>query len=141
MVARFGRTSREESAACSVKAFDERARRVEGFSDDGEKRMLIKVVKWVSIPALLVASVFSFVAAGYEPLLNVVICMGAIIGVQRAVWAREYVWGAGCVAIVVAFSPVPLAVKIFLLMGLTCVAAFVTLFAAFRMRRLPVATL
>jgi hypothetical protein len=111
-----------------------------GFSDEAEKHMLTKVVKWVSIPALLVASMFSFVAAGYEPLLNGVICMGAIIGVQRAVWAREYLWGGGCVAIVVAFSPLVLVVKIFLLMGLTCVAAVITLFAAFRMRRLPVAS-
>jgi hypothetical protein len=99
--------------------------------------VLTSIVKWASIPVLLVAAIFSGLTAGYEPLVDVVVCMVAIIFVQRAVWRRQYVSGAGFIAIVVVFSPLFLAVKIFLLLGLTCVAAFAALLAAFRMRPLP----
>ena len=96
------------------------------------------IVKWVSIPVLLLAAMFSCFAANYEPLMDFVVCLGAIIFVQRAVWLKEYFWAAGLVAIVVVFSPLFLAVKIFLVMGFTCIAALIALFAAFRTQPLPV---
>ena len=99
-----------------------------------------KIIKWVSIPALLLAAMFSCLAANYEPLMDFVICLGAILFVHRALWLKEYFWAAGFVAIVVVFSPLFLAVKIFLLMGFTCIAALITLFAAFRTQPLPVPT-
>ena len=99
-----------------------------------------KVVKWVSIPVLLLTAMFSGLAASYEPLMDFVICLGAILVVHRAVWLREYFWAAGFVAVVVVFSPLFLAVKIFLLMGFTCIAALITLVAAFRRQPLPVST-
>jgi len=40
--------------------------------------------------------------------------------------------------IAIVFSPLLLAVKIFLLMGLTCMAVFLALMAAFRRQALPV---
>lgn len=94
--------------------------------------MVTKTIKWVSLPALLIASLFSRFAASYELLVDLVICLGAVILVQRAVRSKEYFWAAGFVAIVVVFSPLLLVVKVFLLMGLTCIAAFVTLLAALR---------
>lgn len=97
-----------------------------------------KIIKWASIPVLLIASLFSHCAASYEPLVNSVICLGVIIFVQRAVWLRKYFWAAGFLAIGVAFSPLPLVVKFFLLlMDFTCIAAFSAWLAAFRMQ--PVA--
>ena len=90
------------------------------------------IVKWVSIPVLLIASLFSCFAASYGPLVGFVICMGGIIFIQRAVWSKEYYWAAGFVAIVVVFSPLFLVVKVFLLMGVTCTATFAALIAAFR---------
>jgi hypothetical protein len=102
-------------------------------------QMITKIVKWVSLPALLIASMFSRSAASYELLVDFVICLGAIIFVQRAVRLREYFWAAGLVAIAVVFSPLLLVVKIFLLMGFTCIATFVTLLAAFRKQPVPAA--
>ena len=101
---------------------------------------VLRIIKWVSIPVLLLAAMFSCLAASYEPLMDFVICLGAILVVHRAVWLREYFWAAGFVAVVVVFSPLFLAVKIFLLMGFTCIAALITLVAAFRRQPLPVST-
>jgi hypothetical protein len=97
-----------------------------------------RIIKWISIPVLLLAAMFSCLAASYEPLIDFVICLGAILFVHRAVWLKEYFWAAGFVAIVVIFSPLFLAVKLFLLMGFTCIAALIALFAAFRSQPLPV---
>jgi len=98
---------------------------------------ITKIVKRVSIPVLLIASIFSRYAASYELLVDFAICLGAFILVQQAVRSKEYFWAAGFVTIAVVFSPLSLAVKIFLLMGLTCVATFVSLLAAFRTQPLP----
>ncbi len=97
-----------------------------------------RIIKWVSIPVLLLAAMFSSLAASYEPLMDLVICLGAILFVYRAIWLKEYFWAAGFVAVVVVFSPLFLAVKIFLLMGFTCIAALITLVAAFRTQPLAV---
>jgi hypothetical protein len=98
--------------------------------------MLTSLLKWAAIPALLVGSVFSGFAGAYEPLVNFVVCMGAIILVQRAVWLHQYVSGAGFLAIAVVFSPISLVVKIFLLLGLASVAGFSAVLAGFRSRSL-----
>jgi len=98
-----------------------------------------KIIKWISLPALLVASMLSRSAASYELLVDFVICLGATIFVQRAVRSKEYFWAAGFVAIAVVFSPLLLVVKIALLMGLTCIATFVNSLAAFRTQPLPAA--
>ena len=99
---------------------------------------IARIIKWVSIPVLLVASVLSRFAASYELAADLAICLGATILVQRAVWRKEYFWAGGFVSIAIVFSPLLLAVKIFLLMGLTCVAIFLALLAAFRRQPLPV---
>src|SRR5437016_3848744 len=101
-------------------------------------QMLTKITRWGSIPVLAIASMFSYFAARYEPLVDVVICLGAIVFIQRAVWLKEYFWAAGLVAIVVVFSPLLLMVKIFLLMGITCIGTFAALFGALRPRALEI---
>ena len=95
-----------------------------------------KVIKWVSLPVLLIASIFSRFAANYEFLVNIMICIGAIILVERAVRLKDYFWAAGFVMIAVVFSPLLLVDKIFLLMGFTCIVTSLTLFAAFRRQTL-----
>lgn len=100
-------------------------------------QMVAKIIKWVSIPVLLIASIFARYAASYESWVNLAICLGAVILVQRAVQLKKYFWAAGFVSIAVVFSPFLLVVKVFLLMGLTCIATFVTLFAAFRSHPIP----
>ncbi len=94
--------------------------------------MVTKIVKWASIPALLIAALFSSFAANYEPLVDFLVCLVAILFIQRAVWLREYSWGGGMVLVVVVFSPLFLVTKIFLSIGLACLAAGAALLAAFR---------
>lgn len=96
-----------------------------------------KIIKWVSLPALLIASLFSRYAASYELLVDSLVCLGAIIFAYRAVRLQEYYWAGGFVAIAVVFSPLLLVPKIFFLMGITCIATFVTLLAAFRRKPSP----
>jgi hypothetical protein len=96
-----------------------------------------KIIKWISLPVLLIGSLFSASAESYEFLVDFVICLGAIIFVQRAASSKEYFWAAGFLAIAAVFSPLLLVVKIFVLTGLTCVATFATLLAAFRVQPLP----
>ncbi len=96
-------------------------------------------VQWVSVPALLIGSIFSYFAASYEPLLNLAICLD---GALLAAWAfhrKRYFAGAGFAAIVIAASPLPLASKIFLLMGVACIGASGAMFAAFRPQPVRVA--
>jgi hypothetical protein len=95
------------------------------------------IVKWVSIPVLLIASVLSRFTASYELLVDCVVCLGAIVIVLRAIRSNEYLWAAGFVAVAVVFSPLLLAVKVFLLMGFTCAVTLATLFVAFRTRPAP----
>ena len=99
-------------------------------------QMATKIIKWVSLPVLLIASLFSRYAASYELLLDFVICLGAVISVQRAVRSKEYFWAAGFVVIAVVFSPLLLAVKVFLLMGLACIVTFLPVLAVFRTQRM-----
>jgi hypothetical protein len=102
-------------------------------------QMVARIVKWVSIPVLLIGSVFSRYAASYELTVDLAICVGATILVQRAVWLKEYSWAAGFITIAIVFSPLLLAVKVFSLMGLTCMAVFLALLTALRRQPLPVA--
>jgi hypothetical protein len=102
-------------------------------------QMVMLIVKWVSFPALVIASMFSRSATNHGLLLDFVICLGATVFVQRAVRLKQYFSAAGFVAIAVIFSPLLLVVKIFLLIGVTCVATCVALLAAFRTQPLPAA--
>ena len=102
-------------------------------------RMVRKIIKWGSLPVLLIGAIFSCSAASYERLLDFVICLGAIIIVQRAVRVKERFWAAGFVAIAIVFSPLMLVVKLFLLMGFLCMATLATLLATWKTKPLPAA--
>jgi hypothetical protein len=95
-------------------------------------QIVTTIVKWVSIPVLLIASMFSYLAASYEASLVEFVILGAIVFLERAVRLKEYSWAWGLVAIVLVFSPLLLTAKIFFLMGLTCLFVFTTLMTAFR---------
>ena len=90
------------------------------------------MLKWASIPALIALALFSDLAGPYRSLLNLGICLSAVLFMQRATWLKEYAWGAVSVVVCVVFSPLLLLTKIFLLMFLTCIAALLALRAAFR---------
>lgn len=100
---------------------------------------ITRILKWASIPALIVLALVSCLAGRYEGIMNLTICLGAVVLVQRAAWLKEYGWAAVCVVVVVVFSPLFLVAKIFLLMALFGAAACLAMVAAFRLQ--PVATL
>jgi hypothetical protein len=98
--------------------------------------MLAKIMKWVSIAALLLAVMFWRSAANYQLLLAFVVCVGAIVVVQQAVLAKKYFWAAGFVAIALLFNPIVLVFRtsgnLFLLMVLVCIVTFAISLAALK---------
>ena len=68
--------------------------------------MFANVMKWVSISALSLETISWRSAANYQPLLNFVVSMGAVVVVIQAVQVRKYRWAAGFVAIALLFNPV-----------------------------------
>ena len=94
--------------------------------------MSMAIVKWISLPVLLAGSLFARFAGTYEILLNLLVCAGALVVVQRAVSFREYLWAAAFVGVAIVFSPLTLIVKIFLLMSFTCVVALAGVYAAWK---------
>ena len=98
---------------------------------------ITNVIQWISFPVLLVVALCSRSAGRYELLLDIVICMGAVIAVRRAVGHKEYFFAAGFVGIALLFIPLLLVIKIFLLISIACVATFAALLAAFKPQPLP----
>jgi len=90
------------------------------------------MMKWSAIPALLLICMLSRFAAGFEFLVDLAICSGAIVFIRWAVRAKAYYWAAGFVLVAIVSSPLMLAVKIFLLLGLVCTGVFLTTLAVFR---------
>jgi len=93
---------------------------------------MLQLVKVISFPILLFASLFTGYAQQYELALTVAICLGATVFALRALRAAQYVWTAELLAIAIVFSPILLLSKIFLLMGLAFVVACLGLWTALR---------
>ena len=53
-------------------------------------QMVMLIIKWVSFPALVIASMFSRSATSHGLLLDFVICLGATVFVPRAVRLKQY---------------------------------------------------
>src|SRR5215831_19564145 len=88
--------------------------------------MLTKIMKWVSIAALLLA-VLRLPTGSYQALLEIVVCMSGLLAATQAVRAGKYFWATGFVAIAVLFNPVvpvALARRTFLWLDLVCLMTF-----------------
>ena len=98
--------------------------------------MRTRIVKWVSIAALLTAVLFWRSAENYQFLLNVVVTTAALIVVAQAVQAKEYGWAAGFVAMALVFNPVVyvfrLSGQLSLLLVLGSIAPFAISLAALK---------
>jgi hypothetical protein len=94
--------------------------------------MSMTVVKWISLPVLLIGSLFARFVGNYEIVLNLVVCAGALVAVRQAVCIHEYRWAAGFVGVAIVFSPLTLIIKIFLLLSFTCVGALAGVHAAWK---------
>jgi hypothetical protein len=96
--------------------------------------MFMKIARWVVIPALLIAAPFLISASSYERMAVFMVCTAAIVLVLRAVQMKEHSWTGGLVAVAVAFSPVSLLVKIFLVLTLACITSCFAVVRVFRMQ-------
>jgi hypothetical protein len=76
--------------------------------------MRTKVMKWVSIAALLLAVMFWDSAASYQLALNVVVGIAAAVVAVQALQAKKRLWAAGFLLMALVFNP---AVPVFRLAG------------------------
>jgi hypothetical protein len=95
------------------------------------------IVRWTSIPVLLIVSMFSRLAGKYELPMDLAIWLGALFLVQGAVRSGRYAWAAGLGVVVIVFSPLLLVDKVFLFLGYTSIASLLTVATSFHNRPLP----
>ncbi len=96
--------------------------------------MLTKIMKWVSIAALLLALLWRS-SANYELVLELVVFASALLVVLQACRAGKYLWGAGFLAIAVLFNPivpVVLSRKMFLWLGWVSLVTFLVSLAVLK---------
>ncbi len=96
--------------------------------------MFTKIMKWASIMALLLAFVWR-PSAAYQIMLEILICVGALMVVGPAWRDGKYLWASGFVAIAALFNPVtPLAIsrKAFLWIDALCIVTFLVSLAVLR---------
>ena len=96
--------------------------------------MLTKMMKWVSIAALLLAMLLRS-SVSYRIALEFVVCVAALLVVVQAVRAGKYFWAAGFLAIAVLFNPavqIVLSRKMFVGVELVCIAAFLVSLAVLK---------
>jgi hypothetical protein len=98
--------------------------------------MLTKIMKWVSIVALLLA-VLRLPTGSYQVLFEVVVCLSGLLVATQAVRAGKYLWAPGFAAIAVLFNPVvpvALARRTFLWLDVVCLMTFLVSLAALKTR-------
>jgi hypothetical protein len=100
--------------------------------------MFTKMMKFTSALGLLLAA-FWAASPGVNVLLDILICVGAVMVLTQAVARTKYLWAAGFAAIAVLFNPVMpvvLSRNVFLGLDLACILAFLLSLAA--MKRQPI---
>jgi hypothetical protein len=98
--------------------------------------MLTKTMKWVSVVALLLA-LAGRPSAGYQTVLEFVVCLSGLLVLAQAVRTGRYFWAVGFMAIAVLFNPVlpvVLSRKITLGLGWVSLATFLVSLAALQGR-------
>jgi hypothetical protein len=93
-----------------------------------EKRVLMvtRFMKWLSIVALLVGLTMRS-SAGYRIVLEMVVCVAALVVLAQAFRTGKYLWGTGFISIAVVFNPVvpfTLPGRMSVWLDLACVATF-----------------
>ena len=104
--------------------------------------MLTKIMKWVSIAMLLLAAL-RLPSAGYEVLLEFVVCVSGLLAMTQAVRAGKYLWAGGFTAILVLFNPivpVTLSRQMFLWLDGVCIVAFAASLVVLKKRQPPLST-
>ena len=91
--------------------------------------MYTKVMKSVSITALLLTVVFWSSAANYQLELNLVVSVAAAVVLVQAIQTRKYRWAAGFLMIALLFNPVVPVFRLAGAFGLSLVVLSVAPFA------------
>jgi Family of unknown function (DUF6804) len=98
--------------------------------------MLTKMMKWVAV-AVLFLGVFGRFSANFQLVMELVVCVAGLLVVTQAARMGKYLWAAGFLLIAGLFNPVvPVAfsTRLFLLLDLSCLAAFLVSLAALETR-------
>jgi len=110
--------------------------------------MITRIMKGISVLALLLGFLWNLPAfhqewsvrdGGYLELLNMVVCLTALLVVAQTFRAHKYFWAAGFVAIAVLFNPivpVTLSRKMFLWLDSVCMMTFLVSLALWKRRPL-----
>ncbi len=88
--------------------------------------MFTKIMKFVCAGVLLLTA-FWVATPGVKILLDIVVCVGALMVATEAVARPKYLWAAGFVAISLLFNPIaPVALSrnVFLVLDVACLLAF-----------------
>jgi Family of unknown function (DUF6804) len=88
--------------------------------------MFTKIMKFVCAGVLLLTA-FWVATPGVKILLDIVICVGALMVAMQAVARSKHLWAGGFVVIAVLFNPVlPIALSrnVFFVLDVTCLLAF-----------------
>jgi hypothetical protein len=96
--------------------------------------MHTKIMKWLSIAALLLA-VLRLPIGSHRVVLEIVVCVSALLVVTQAIRADKYYWASGFSVIAVLFNPVvPIALSgnAFLWLDWVCLAAFLVSLVALK---------
>lgn len=94
--------------------------------------MFTKIMKWVSIAVLLLASLW-LSSTSSRVLLEIVMCVSALLVVRQAYRVGQYAWAFGILTIAALFNPVvPLVLsrKVFLGLDWLCLMTFLISLAA-----------
>jgi hypothetical protein len=89
--------------------------------------MLTKIMKLVSIAALVLAAFFWRSSVNFQTVVQFVVCGAAAMVVIQAARARKYLWAAAFFAIGILFNPLaPVALpgSVFLWVDLLCLTMF-----------------
>jgi len=95
-----------------------------------------KFMKWIAVVTLFLA-VLGFPIVSQRAILEIVVCVSALLVVAQAIWANKYFWAAGFSTIAVLFNPlVPLTItgNAFVVLEWVCLAAFLTSLAVLKLR-------
>lgn len=88
--------------------------------------MTSRLMKWVSI-AVLLMGLLARSSTSYRIVLDLVVCVSALVVFSQALRTERYFWGACFLSIAVLFNPiVPLGLsgRMFLWLDLACLATF-----------------
>ena len=97
-------------------------------------KMLMTIFKWISLPVLLTGALFARFAGNYEIVVNLLVCAGALVVVERAASFREYLWAAAFLGVAIVFSPLVLNVKIFLFLSCASIGALAGVYAGWKLQ-------